>query len=200
VARKLLSGSLSYQQAVSALGNSRANLAPALVEAIKKENGVLLPPKGRDQVTGIIETKAIVAEIEHIGKNIINAKTTADKLFWTEMLRSKLPAFAVPLARARGEVGTMTDGDVDRAKAMIPGWIKANFASDWFNREVNWLYSMLDRQLASMATAHTTILRTTDMPGQGSHTTTGPSIGTIQDGYRFKGGDPANPESWEEVQ
>jgi hypothetical protein len=159
VARKLLSGSLSYQQAVSALGNSRANLTPALIEAIEQENGILLPPKGRAQVTGVLETKGIVAEIEYIGKNIINAKTTSDKLFWTEMLRSKLPAFAVPLARARGEVGTMTDGDVDRAKSMIPGFIKANFAPDWFNREINWLYGTLDRQLASIATGYSTILR-----------------------------------------
>ncbi|RJP45505.1 hypothetical protein C4587_01000 [Candidatus Parcubacteria bacterium] len=28
----------------------------------------------------------------------------------------------------------------------------------------------------------------------------GPSVGTIEDGYRFKGGDPANPASWEKVQ
>jgi hypothetical protein len=27
----------------------------------------------------------------------------------------------------------------------------------------------------------------------------GPRPGTIQDGYRFKGGDPANPSSWERV-
>jgi hypothetical protein len=29
--------------------------------------------------------------------------------------------------------------------------------------------------------------------------TTPPSVGTIEEGYRFKGGDPANPDSWEPV-
>ena len=27
----------------------------------------------------------------------------------------------------------------------------------------------------------------------------GPSVGTVQDGYKFKGGDPADPKSWEKV-
>lgn len=29
---------------------------------------------------------------------------------------------------------------------------------------------------------------------------TGPAIGTIEDGYRFKGGSPSNPDSWEQVE
>lgn len=29
--------------------------------------------------------------------------------------------------------------------------------------------------------------------------TKAPSVGTVQDGYRFRGGDPANPQSWERV-
>jgi hypothetical protein len=27
----------------------------------------------------------------------------------------------------------------------------------------------------------------------------GPVVGTLQQGYRFKGGDPASPQSWEKV-
>jgi hypothetical protein len=27
-----------------------------------------------------------------------------------------------------------------------------------------------------------------------------PTVGTIQKGYKFKGGDPSNPSSWEKVQ
>jgi hypothetical protein len=30
-------------------------------------------------------------------------------------------------------------------------------------------------------------------------TTTSPKVGAIDDGYRFKGGDPKNPKNWEKV-
>ena len=37
------------------------------------------------------------------------------------------------------------------------------------------------------------------MQGGGGQTSTGPQPGTIEDGYRFKGGDPADQSNWEEV-
>jgi hypothetical protein len=33
--------------------------------------------------------------------------------------------------------------------------------------------------------------------GSASNSTRGPSVGTIEDGYRFKGGDPSNSQNWE---
>jgi hypothetical protein len=159
IAKQVLGGSLTYQQAISSLGNSRANLAPALVDAIEKEGGIVLPLEGRKQVNGVITAKGIVAEIENLGNNIINARDLKEKAYWTELLRSKLGTFAVPMARARGEVGTMTDQDVDRAKALVPGFIKANFAPAWFKREIQWAYQMLDRQMISIAQGYSTILK-----------------------------------------
>ena len=37
------------------------------------------------------------------------------------------------------------------------------------------------------------------MEGQGAASQKPPTIGTVQQGYRFKGGDPANPSSWEKA-
>jgi hypothetical protein len=36
-------------------------------------------------------------------------------------------------------------------------------------------------------------------PGGGSPAQSGPQPGAIEDGYRFKGGNPADPSSWEEI-
>ena len=37
------------------------------------------------------------------------------------------------------------------------------------------------------------------LPKKGQDTPSGPAIGTVSKGYRFKGGDPAKPESWQKV-
>ena len=39
-------------------------------------------------------------------------------------------------------------------------------------------------------------LPTTDEP---KATGAGPAVGTVESGYRYKGGDPASPSSWEKV-
>lgn len=43
-------------------------------------------------------------------------------------------------------------------------------------------------------------LNSLGVPQDGESALQGPSIGTIEGGYRFKGGDPADPNSWEAVQ
>ena len=35
--------------------------------------------------------------------------------------------------------------------------------------------------------------------GEQTHHSKGPKVGSVQDGYRFKGGDPANPSNWEKT-
>ena len=147
IADRVLSGQYDEAQAIRMLGSPKANLAPALEDAIRAKKGIVLQPNDWKRMDGITTARNIVSQIEDMGEKIIKGE---NKLFWTNMLRTKLDTFAVPLARASGEVGTMTDQDVDRAKNLLSGWKTANFAPGWFRNEIKWVYQKLDAERISI--------------------------------------------------
>lgn len=55
------------------------------------------------------------------------------------------------------------------------------------------------RAIVPIQAGGTYVIREPDGRITGQNQPGGPQIGTIEEGYRFLGGDPANPASWEEV-
>jgi hypothetical protein len=130
-------------------------------------------------------------------------------------------------AGGAGMPGAMSDSDREFLKATVPGLGRtpegnvqiidymtrieqrnmdvANLAQTYMAQNGGRLDYKFFNQLADWSKANPLFPERPMTPDQSKEARGGngmgaPSIGTVEDGYRFKGGDPGNPASWERAQ
>jgi hypothetical protein len=147
--------------------------------------------------------------------------------FQSDRGRNAIGTFADTLIQLRSGVNPgisqgLQQGQMLRARAESAQAQRAADNQDWLARQeykaenpaptatmrdVEWLNSLSDadreKALEAMRAKNPTFFKGWDgqryQSGVPAAPTAGPQVGTIEDGYRFGGGDPANPASWEKL-
>lgn len=144
-ARRVSSGELTLQQAQQVLGGQRSGLGGALLSRISETDSRILPAPVRAKITDVNIGMGELEVMEQLTEQVINSKDPADKLANTGLLEAYTKSLASRLSRANGEVGVLTDQDVNRAMTLVPGWKAANFAPEYARREIQLLRTNYER-------------------------------------------------------
>jgi len=145
VARRVASGEMSLAQAQQAMGGQRAGLGGAILSRLSETDARILPAQVRTKITDVNIGMGELEIMEQLTEQVINSPSTADRAANTLLLENYTKSLASRLARANGEVGVLTDQDVNRAMTLVPGWKAANFAPEFARRELQLLRSNYDR-------------------------------------------------------
>jgi hypothetical protein len=142
-ADRVAGGEITADTARGLLGGVKSGLGVPLLKAIGDRR--VLPPKVREQVNGIGNTRSLVDQMGQLVDNVIKSKDPAERLQNTALLEQYGGQVATLLARGFGERGVVTEGDAKRATGLAPGWKAANFAPGYAKRELALLHQTLDR-------------------------------------------------------
>jgi hypothetical protein len=95
-------------------------------------------------------------------------------------------------ARAVSPSGTPTVSDKEHARSLL--------AEHLADGQINAALDIMQREMEAASNAPKRVMENqrTRITAGGSRSA-GPAVGTIEGGYRFKGGNPADPSAWEPV-
>ena len=145
VARRVASGEMTLAQAQQAMGGQRAGLGGAILSRLSETDARILPAPVRAKITDVNIGMGELEIMEQLTEQVINSPNTADRAANTLLLENYTKSLASRLSRANGEVGVLTDQDVNRAMTLVPGWKAANFAPDFARRELQLLRANYER-------------------------------------------------------
>jgi hypothetical protein len=144
VARKVAAGLITFEQGASALGGVRARGGSVLATALDKLNQQFLPPKAMGVLQDVNLGRGQIEELRKAVDAVVKAKTPEEKLRATNILEGKGQQLSARMAKANGEVGVLTEGDIKRGGALVPGWKAANFAPDYAYEQIDSMLSSFD--------------------------------------------------------
>lgn len=140
-------------QWAEALGRGEVQMteipAPIRGKVLAKTRGTgnaVVPKQTRAQITALKTAKNLAAPLRQMVNDVVNAKDPAERVRASLILKNYGKATSGRIARAFGEVGAMTEGDINRATGLIPGIVSSNFDPGYAKRELDWLDSLLASQ------------------------------------------------------
>lgn len=124
-----------------------------------------------------------------------------------ESLKADMKSAGLELIRQGGSIGQITEREWPILEAMIAG-ISPEMTPEAARAEFTKVRAYMNRLKANAKDAYQTEWGDTQYfkpsPGgnasrQSTAAPKAPAVGTVQNGYKFKGGDPANQNNWEKV-
>lgn len=142
----------SWKTAVET-GQSKLTDVPAPIRsqvnaAIQKGGNLNVPPKVREAINGVDRAMELVGPAEDLMEKIIRGE---DPVTNSVLLENYVGSISTLLSRSLGERGVATEGDVNRAKGLVPGWKSANFAPEFGRRELGLLKGLLQSQKSALS-------------------------------------------------
>lgn len=122
----------------------------AVAKAMREQSVRFEPPSIRERRVAIQSAKTFIAPLEGLVGRINAAPTLQQKIELSYLLDSYTNSISTLLARSLGERGMATEGDVQRASGLAPGWKAANFNPDYAIQELNWLKGIMTGQEQSI--------------------------------------------------
>lgn len=123
-----------------------------VIKRMEEKNVRFEPAPIRDRRVSIQQAKNLLDPIKKLVKQINDAPTIAEKLELSYALETQAASTGTLLSRSLGERGVATEGDVQRALGLVPGWKAANFAPDFAQEQIARLEGVINAQDTALET------------------------------------------------
>lgn len=142
------------------LGGKNNTLLPYAREIIADNPDIVAaPPAIRAKLVDIRVTQGLIDRLEAQVRNVADAPTMEERTKRSVLLENTIDAVSAMMARGLGEKGALSEGDVKRPKALMPGWIKTNYDPEFALSEVAELRALMGKAKSSLAGYHERIQR-----------------------------------------